>query len=139
MKRTSLYLCVILSAALMLLASCGPAEPPGVSPPEGARKMHAIKIHIAADQIKVTPNAPVLRRSAGDQAQWEITPPKLSFKVKFNKPGGSPFDSVEFDNTNNSSGDITATPEPDGSGQCFGYSVEVEGYETLDPGIIIIP
>jgi hypothetical protein len=127
MKIPSLLICLI-ALTFMLFSSCG--EPKGSN-------MKTIKIHVADGKILVTPRCQDLNRGKKEQATWEITPPDLKFKVSFNKPQGSPFGPREFDNKNNVSGEIVIAPGEDGQDQFFPYSVEVEGYDPIDPGIII--
>jgi hypothetical protein len=127
MKIPSLLLC-FMASAFMLCTSCG--EPKGSN-------VKTIKIHVANDRILVTPRCQDLNRDRDERAAWEITPPDLKFKVRFDKPQGSPFGSREFDNKNSASGQIVIAPVADGQDQFFPYSVEVEGYDPIDPGIII--
>jgi len=134
MKRTSLYLCFV-AAALVLFASCARTQAPSVLPK--VPNVVPITIHLENKQIMVDPRVASLRRAYKQQARWQIAPPDLQFKVRFDKPQGSPFAQAEFDNTNNISGPIVVPPSSDGSDQYFPYTVEVEGYDSIDPGVII--
>ncbi len=79
---------------------------------------------------------PVVRLRYGTEQQviWEIDDPELEFTIYFNK-NGSPFDEDKFDNKKNKSGKAEVDPGP--NAKFYYYSVDVEGFEPIDPAIII--
>ena len=137
MKRTLIYLC-LLTLVFALSASCAQKRV-SVTVNEGeSAAVRPIMIHIVNNRIMVDPRAVVLR-CPGDQVIWGTTPPNLAFKVKFDKGQGSPFAKDTFDENNYLSGPPTAEvcAKAKQMDQWHPYSVEVEGYPRIDPGIIV--
>ena len=137
MKRTFIYLC-LLTVAFVLSASC--AQPPqSVSVNEQeSTAVRPIMIHIVNNRIMVDARAVPLR-CPGEQVAWGITPSGSQFRVIFDKQQGSPFATNTFDEKNYLSGPPKAEvcAEAEKLDQWYPYSVEVEGYPRIDPGIII--
>ena len=93
-----------------------------------------ILIHIVQNQIEVEPRCQCLRRLTEDGVIFVAAPPSLQFKVIFSN---SPFTLSQFDNSTLESGPAIVAESGDGKDQYFPYRVEVKGYESLDPGIIV--
>jgi hypothetical protein len=78
----------------------------------------------------------ILRKSINEEAEWVIHPQPTRFTVKFDKGDGSPFADDEFTSTDSVvSGPIVV--EPQDPPKAYRYSLEVEGYDRIDPGVII--
>ena len=137
MKRTSLYLCLV-AAAIMLLTSCTRTQIDQAPEPRLAVK--PVTIHIVQNEIRVDPRVQDLRRSWNQQVRWQAPGSDIIFTVTFKED--TPFQESIFDNDpatpyTDTSGPIIVAPSPDGSDQFFPYGVEVEGYGSIDPGVII--
>ena len=82
----------------------------------------------------VIPRWEMLKYGSKEQIEWNIIPEDVNFTLKFDK-NGCPFGNSEFDNVNNISGPPVVNPG--GKDEVYHYSVEVEGHDLIDPGIII--
>ncbi|MBN1831762.1 MAG: hypothetical protein JW896_06575 [Deltaproteobacteria bacterium] len=83
---------------------------------------------------KVVPGWVMLRYGTNQQVEWKIDE-DVEFTIKFNNTMGSPFEIDEFDNKHNKSGRVLVDPgEKD---KAYWYSVVVDGFEAIDPGIIV--
>lgn len=82
---------------------------------------------------KIVPEFIVLRSHKREQVKWFIDDDELNFTIKFEK-NGTPFTTDEFGNSNNASGQSLSNPG--NKPQIKYYSVYVEGFPDVDPGII---
>ena len=90
---------------------------------------------------KVVPRWVMLRYGTNQQVRW-IIDQDVKFTIKFNielneklNKNGSPFEEKEFHNERPKSG--RAVVDPGEKDEAYWYSVEVDGFEPIDPGIII--
>jgi len=83
----------------------------------------------------VSPRCAELRYGHDEQIEWEIDNTALKFTVKFDKETGGPFERDVFDNAHITSGPIK--DDPGENDAFYSYSLMVQGYDTIDPGVII--
>jgi hypothetical protein len=75
---------------------------------------------------KVVPRVVMLKYGTNQQVEW---------KIKLHKKSGSPFERDEFNNKDNKSG--RAVVDPGETEKAYWYSVKVDGFDLIDPIIII--
>jgi len=100
-----------------------------------------VKVHIitrgnnpSGKKPLVVPRWVILEYRENGQVEWDINDPDVNFTIRFDKDG-CPFEKCEFNNKNNKTGLIVVDPgEID---RPYAYSLEVEGHDPIDPGIII--
>ncbi len=133
MKRFILFLTMAVFSVIAI-SSCTCMKEVRPKPPEPRDKPVLIITSVHGHKLDVKPWIEHLNYRRDEQIIWQIDDPDREFNIYFNK-NGSPFEKNHFKNADNESGNAQVDP---GSNVLFyDYTVEVDGFDSLDPVIII--
>ena len=134
MKRLILLLTLAVFT-IIAISSCTCMQDVRPKPPEPRDKpVTIITESVHGHKLDVKPWIEHLSYKNGEQIIWQIDDPDREFHVYFNK-NGSPFDGDHFDHANNKSG--KPKHDPHLNIEFYDYTVDVDGFDAIDPVIII--
>jgi hypothetical protein len=111
-------------------------------PAKDIRKPIRVKIKtkdLDGRKPKIVPMGVMLKHGTNQQVEWKIDQDvrfTINFDIEANK-NSRPFETYEFNNQHNKSGRTVVDFDPGEKEKVYWYSVEVEGFEPVDPMIII--
>lgn len=131
MERFILLLAMVIFT-IMTISSCS-----GMKDEKPVTKDKKVKIrtkNLHGKKPRVEPPWVTVRYGTDEQVIWDIDDTDLAFTIKFKKDE-SPFEKKVFGNNENKSG--RSKVDPGEVEKFYYYSVEVDGFEPIDPGVIV--
>ena len=131
MDRYILFLTLAVFT-IVAISSCTCLSDMKPGPPDKVVKIRTKNLH--GKNPSIEPPWEHLEYGTDQQIIWEIDNPELNFTVMFKK-NETPFDKHEFNKNANKSG--RAEHDPGEKEKFYKYSIKVDGFDLIDPGIII--